>query len=251
MRRVTAILVLILLAGCSGGDDTTGITPDQGCTLEQPQAVALDPDYAEHVRACSTAGGSSLRFENVSPHAVVRVWPQHSPVTLELAPLEDATFEAQVTDAMARSYSTNGDVFLTPGRHLVATASTGAAAVWFRIMGNPTVATYAVKVVAKWVEDRTQSPGEKYAKGAAECAKGAAKVLETTPSVSWKYTIGEVINNAPPCVHLTKQFYDDLRVPRSQQAALAADEVAEAARSLRATLWDDAVRLAGRTLQAL
>ena len=252
MRRVTAVLVLTLLAGCWGGDDTS-TTPDEGCTPEQPEAVAIDRDYAEHVRACSAAGGSSLHFENTSPYAVVRVWPQHSSVTLEMAPLEDATFEAQVTDALARSYSTNGDLVVTPGRHLIATASTGPAAVRFRIMGNPTVGTYAVKAVAKWVEDRMQSPGEKHAKGAAECAKSVAEFLEITPSASWNYAIGEAITKAPPCAHFTKQIYDDLRVPRSsQQAALAAsDEIAEAAKSLRATLWDDAVRLAGRTLQAL
>jgi hypothetical protein len=119
---------------------------------------------------------------------------------------------------------------------------------------TPTVATYAVKAVAKWIEDRTQSTGGKYAKGAAECAKGVAEVLETMPSASWDYEIGEAIAEAPPCWRFTQQVYADLQAPRpSQQAAAlaASDEVADAAKSFRATLWDDAVRLAGRTLQAL
>ena len=267
MRRILIILVLAaLVASCDGEDPTpptepadsppspTEPAPALGCPSEQPEAVAIEQPYAAHVRACWATDHTSLWFKNISSMAVVRVWPRYSSVTLDVPLLDETSFEALVAEEMANKYETIGVELLPPGRHLVAEASSGIAAVWYRIEKSFSVATYAVKAVAKWAEDRLRSPRQRIANGAAECAKGLAEDLVVRPLDSWSQALGEGIVDAPSCWRFAREVYDEISVPtRSEQEAAitASDEIAKAARSVRATLWDDVIRLAGRSLQTV
>lgn len=256
-----AAAVLVASAGCGGGggggggggDDgrdggTVEVQPDPGCTTAQPTSVELSGWYAEFARVCRSQLGLSLRVENISP-GVVRVFAVVGAPAWQVEPAEEDSLAAAAARTWLPATATSPDErLLAPGDSAVATSLTEAS-IDAEVVGELSVAVYSTSVVAGWLEEKVPRPAhEQWAEQVASCAQDAGKVYAAGQAATWQDATAAAFEAYPSCRSLYRAVVDAAG-EQPKPPPEVADELAEITQHLKTSVWDDAIRAAGRAFR--